>query len=96
MSSCQSELPPGEGSHVFRGFMSDDLEQFQSSRQKYVGLEAARSVIRELVSDENNPNNSDGNKRASGSSHVKFNNTSKALVNEIFELQSGKKYIIIS
>jgi hypothetical protein len=67
--------------------MSNDLEQFQSSRDKYVSLEAARSLILGLVNDENNPNN------ISPSSHamndVKFHNTSKALINEVFELQSG-------
>jgi hypothetical protein len=90
MSDDQSN-PLIQGGNVFRGLMSKDLDAFQSSREKYVALEAARSVIKGLVNDENTPN------RMPSSSHEinndQFKNTSNVLFNEIFELQSGVFFI---
>mmetsp|Transcript_525 Transcript_525/g.922 ORF Transcript_525/g.922 Transcript_525/m.922 type:complete len:415 (+) Transcript_525:125-1369(+) len=57
MSNNQSE-PLQERDQVLRGFLSNDLKQFQSSRQMYVTLEAARSLIQEISNEENIPNNS--------------------------------------
>lgn len=88
MSSYQGHSP-AQDRHVFRGFMASDLEQFQLSREKYVALEAARSVIRDLVNDENNPNNNENRPSPHAKNNNSFKNTSKALINEIFELQSG-------
>ena len=78
-------LHRGEGTQIFRGFISDELQQFHTSREKYVTTEAARSVIRGLVNDENIPNH----QQTESIDSVKFKNTSQALVNEIFELQCG-------
>lgn len=47
-----------ERDEVLRDFLSNDLKQFQSSRQMYVTLEAARSLIQGISNDENSPNNS--------------------------------------
>jgi hypothetical protein len=91
--SSQNDLL-NEGNHVFRGFMSNDLEQFQASRGKYVALEAARSVIKGLTNDENSPNNI--SLASQTLNKEKFKNSSKSLINEVFELQNGVYTVMFS
>lgn len=81
-----------EGGHVFRGILSADLEQFQSSRQKYVALEAARSLVQGLTNDENAPANTQ--QIAPQPNNESLKQASNDVVNEIFELQKGTYCVI--
>lgn len=66
--------------------MTADLENFKSAGEKYVALEAARSVIQTLVNGDSHSNTLPPSQQAVT---AKFTSISNALFSEIFEFQKG-------
>ena len=74
---------------IFHDFVSKELDQFHACREKYIAMEAAREVIKGMVNDENNPNNERPTSHQNDNS-TRFDQKSKELVEEVFELQNGE------
>lgn len=88
----------GKCNNALQSVMMDKLHSFQKSREKYVALEAARSIIKSLSHDENlaasHSNIIDFSKvqpflTMNQALNDKFQKITKELNSEIHEIQAG-------